>query len=112
MCFLLFKTLKVGIFLLIDGIAIILYIKSVIWNVCLKGLVKRLFCSIVRVGIRNSWIFPKFVKLDPDAVANLLEVFKDVIFACKVCILFKVGMFIKFDSGPESIEKSISRSDG
>ena len=50
MCFLLFKALKVGIFLLIDGIAIILFIKSVIWNVCLKGLVKRLFCSRVRVG--------------------------------------------------------------
>ena len=50
---LLFKTLIVGIYLVINGIAMILCFISVIWNVCLNGLVKKLFCSLVRVGIRN-----------------------------------------------------------
>ena len=69
-----------------------------------------LFCSIVRLGIWNNWIFPKLVKLDPCAVDNLLEVFEGSAFGCKVCISFHVGMFIKFDSTLESIKNSISRS--
>ena len=107
---LLFKTLIVGIFLVINGIPIILCFISVIWNIWLKGLVKSSFCFIVRVGIRNSWIFPKLVKFDPCAVATLLEVFESINFGCKICISFTVGMFIIFDSAPESIKKSFSRS--
>ena len=95
---------------MINVIPIILCFISVIWNVCLKNLVKKLFCSIVRVGTRNSWFFPKFVKLDPCAVANLLEVFKGINFGCRVCISFQVGLLRIIDSTPESIKKSISRS--
>ena len=82
---------------------------SVIWNVCLKGMVKSSFCSFVRVGIRNSWIFPKLVKLDHCAVADLLEDFEGINFEWSVCMSFQMGMFIIFDSAPESIKKSISR---
>ena len=53
-----------GIHLVINGIPTILCFISVMWKVCLKGLVKNLFCSIVRVGIRNNWIFPNLVKHD------------------------------------------------
>ena len=35
-----------------------------------------------------------------------------LIFGCNVFISFHVGMFIMFDSAPESIKKSISRSSG
>ena len=101
MCILLFKILIVGIYLVINVIPILLCFSTVILNVCLIGLVKNLFCSIVRVGIRNSWIFPKLVKLDPCAVASLLEVFKGNNFGCKVCILFQVGTFIIFDCASE-----------
>ena len=102
-CILLFKILIVGIFIVINGIPTILCYISVIWNVCLKGLVKRFFCSIVRVGLRNNWIFPKLVKLDPCAVAKLLEVLEGFNFGCKICISFHVGKFIIIDSAPESI---------
>ena len=100
MCILLFKILIVGVYLVINGIPIKLCFISVIWNVCLKGLVKDLFCSIVRVGIRNSWFFPKLVKLDPCAVAHLLDVFEGTNFGCKVCISFHVGILNIFDSDP------------
>ena len=56
------------------------------------------------MGIRNSWIFPKLVKLDPCAVANLLDVFEGINFGCKVCISFEMGTFIIFDSALESIK--------
>ena len=55
---LLFKMLIVGIYLVINGMPIILCLISVIWNICLNGLFKVLFCSIVLVGTRNNWIFP------------------------------------------------------
>ena len=35
-----------------------------------------------------------------------------LVFGCKVFISFHVGIFIMFDSAPESIKKSISRSGG
>ena len=35
-----------------------------------------------------------------------------LVFGCNVFISFHVGMFIIFDSAPESIKKSISRSGG
>ena len=66
---------------------------------------QNLFCSIVRVGIRNNWIFPKLVKLDPCAVANLLEVLEGISFGCKVCVSFHVRIFILLDSAPESVLK-------
>ena len=47
---LLFNMLIVGIYLEINGIPMILFLISVIWNICLNGLVKILFCSIVLVG--------------------------------------------------------------
>ena len=47
---LLFNMLIVGIYLEINGIPMILCLISVIWNICLNGLVKILFCSIVLVG--------------------------------------------------------------
>ena len=53
---------------------------SIIWSVCLKGLVKSSFCSIVCVGIRNRWIFPKLVLLDTTAVAYLVDVFEVINF--------------------------------
>ena len=101
MCILLFKILIVGIYLVITDIPTILCSISVIWNVCLKILVKSFFRSIVRVGTMNNWIFPNFFKLNPCAVANLLEVLEGINFGCK----FQVGMFILFDSAPESIKK-------
>ena len=54
----LFKMFIVGIYLVINSMPMILCLKSVIRNVCLNGLFKILFCSIVLVGTRNSWIFP------------------------------------------------------
>ena len=51
---LLFKMLIVGIYLEINGIPMILCLISVIWNICLNGLYKILFCSIVLVGRRNN----------------------------------------------------------
>ena len=55
---LLFKIFTVGLYLVINGISIISCLISVIWKVCLNGLLKNLFCSIVRVGTRTNWIFP------------------------------------------------------
>ena len=83
---------------------------SVIWKVCLNGLLMSLFCSIVRVGTKKSCIFPMIVKVDPCAVASLLVVLKGINWGCRILISFQVGMFIIFDSAPESIKKSISRS--
>ena len=51
---LLFNMLIVGIYLEINGIPMILCLISVIWNICLNGLVNILFCSIVLVGRRNN----------------------------------------------------------
>ena len=92
----------------INGIPTLLCFMFVIWNVCLKDLVKKLFCSIVRVGTRNNWIFPELVKLDSWAVAYLLDVLEDINFECKIYFSFYVGMFFIFDI--ESIKKSVSRS--
>ena len=52
------KIFIVGIYLVINGIPMILCFISVIWKVCLNGLLTSLFCSIVRVGTKKSWIFP------------------------------------------------------
>ena len=51
---LLCKMFIVGIYLVINGIPMILCLISVMWNVCLNGLFKILFCSIVQVGTRKS----------------------------------------------------------
>ena len=88
----------------------ILYFKCVIWNVCLKVLVKSLFCSIVRVGIRKSWIFPKLVKLDPCSVANLFEVFGGIKFGSKVCFSFQVEMFNLSDSEKSILKNQFKKS--
>ena len=48
----------VGIYLVINRMPMILCFISVMWNVCLNGLFKILFCSIVVLGTRKSWIFP------------------------------------------------------
>ena len=104
------KILIVGVYLVINGVPTILCFISVIWNNCLKGLVKIFFCFLVQMGTRNNWIFQKSVNFDPCAVANLLEVLEGINFGFKVCISFHVGMFIIFDSAPESIKRSISRS--
>ena len=58
----------------------------------------------------NVFLYENFVKFNPCAVANMLEVFEGNNFGCKVCISFHVGLFLKFDSAPESIKKSTSRS--
>ena len=50
--------LIVGMYLVMNGIPMIMCFISVMWKVCLKGLFKSLFCSIVLVGTRKSWIFP------------------------------------------------------
>ena len=75
------------------------------WNVCLNGLFKILFCSIVLVGTRKSWIFPLFINFEPCAVANLLAVLIDIRVGCSVLISFQVGILVIFDSAPESIKK-------
>ena len=62
------------------------------------------------MGTTKSWIFPKFVKVDPCAVAGLLIVLKGINFGFKFFSSFQVGMLMMFDSAPESIKKSISRS--
>ena len=56
--------------------------------------------------------FHSFTNVDPCAVASLLDVSRGVSFGCSDFISFHVGMFIMFDSAPESIKKSISRSGG
>ena len=48
----------VGIYLVINGMPMILCFISVMGNVCLNGLLHILFCSIVLAGTRKSWIFP------------------------------------------------------
>ena len=40
----------------------------------------------------------------------MLEVFEGNNFGCKVCISLKLGLYIIFDSAPESVKKSTSRS--
>ena len=55
---LLIKMFIVGIYLVINGMPMILGFIYVMWNVCLNGLVKILFCSIVLAGTRKFWIFP------------------------------------------------------
>ena len=79
------------------------------WNVCLNGLFKSLFCSTVLVGTRKNWLFPLFANVEPCAVSSLLVVCK---FGCRILISFQVGILIIFDSAPESIKKSISRFGG
>ena len=101
----------VGIFLVINGIPMILCFISVIWKICLNGLLMSLLCSIVRVGTRKSLSFPQFDKVDPCAVASLLVVLKGINCGCRILISFQLRMFIIFDSAPESIKKSNSRSD-
>ena len=66
---------------------------SVMWKVCLNGLLMSLFRSIVRVGTRKIWIFPKFVKADPCAVASLLVVLKGFNFGCRILISFHWVLF-------------------
>ena len=102
--------LIVGIYLVINGITMILCFISVMRKVCSNGLFKSLFFSIVRVGTKKSCIFPKFNKVEPFAIASLLAVFKGINFGCKFLISFQVGMLMMIDSVPESIKKSISRS--
>ena len=62
-CNLLFKMFLVRIYSVINGIPTILCFMSVMWNICLKGLYKSLFCSIVRVGIRNDEFFHNLLDL-------------------------------------------------
>ena len=50
---LLFKMFILGIYLVINGIPTILCFMSVMWNTCLKGSCKSLFCSIVRNAMRK-----------------------------------------------------------
>ena len=102
----------VGIYLVINGTPMVLCFMSVMWIVCLNGLLSILFCSFVLVGTRKSWIFLKFTNVEPCAVANLLVVFIGVEIGCNTLISFQVGMLITFYSAPESIKKSISRSGG
>ena len=64
------------------------------------------------MGTRNNWIFPEFFNVDPCAVANLLDVSRGFKFGCNNLISFHVGILMIFDSAPESIKKSISRSGG
>ena len=72
--------LIVGIFLVLDGILSMLWLKSDKWNFWLKNWSKSLFWSIVRVGIKITWFFPEFGKIVPCAMASLLEVFEDEIY--------------------------------
>ena len=90
----------------------ILCFMSVMWNVCLNGLLKSLFCSIVLVEIRKSWNFPKFVNVEPCSAASLLVIFKGIKFGCRILISVQVGIIMIFDFAPEPIKKSISRSGG
>ena len=71
---------------------------SVLWKVCLNGLFKSLFCSIVLVGTRKSWIFPLLINAEPCAVANLLAVFMGLKFGCNILISFQVEILMIFDS--------------
>ena len=81
-----------------------------IWNVCLKVYFKVYSISLFESQQGIIGFFQKLVKHDPCAGANLLEVLEDINFGCRVCISFHVGMFIIFDSAPDSIKKSVSRS--
>ena len=60
---LLLKSFIVGIYLVINGIPLRLCFISVMWKVCLNGLLMSLFCSIVRVGTRKRWIFHNSLRL-------------------------------------------------
>ena len=48
------KMFIVEIYLVKDGIPIVLCLKFVMWNVCLMGFTKILYCSIDRTGIKNQ----------------------------------------------------------
>ena len=74
--------------------------------------VKFYFALLFLWGEEIIEFFHSLPMLIPCAVASLLEVSRGVSFGCNVFISFHVGMFIMFDSAPESIKKSISRSGG
>ena len=83
MLILLSNILRVGKYLVMNGIPMILCFISVMWKVCLNGLFKSLFCSIVLVGTRKNWIFPLFVNDQPCAVASLLAVLEEIVLDVK-----------------------------
>ena len=77
----------------------------------ISSILSTLSCKwIESLGLRKTSIYPKFVRLDSCAVANLLDVSIGISFGCKSCISFHVGKFFMFDSAPESFQKSFSRS--
>ena len=43
-------------------------------NFFLKGFIRSLFCSIVRIGMRDNYYLSQLVKFVPCAVASLFEV--------------------------------------
>ena len=52
-----FEIFIVGMYFVMNGIPIIFCFISVMWNVCLNGLLTNLCCSIVRVRTMKNWIF-------------------------------------------------------
>ena len=55
---LLSSLLIVDMYLVMNGIPIILFFISMMWKVSLNFLFKSLFCSIVLVWTRKRWVFP------------------------------------------------------
>ena len=104
--------LIVGIYLEINGIPMILCLISVIWNICLNGWLKFCFAPLFLWGEEIIEFFRSLLML----ILVLLLVcwkFQEVLaLGVRFFISFHVGMFIIFDSAPESIKKSISRSGG
>ena len=91
-CSFLFKILIEGINFVINSVSTRFCFISVMLNICLKYLFHSLFCTIVRVGTRKNWIFPKYVNLIlPCAVANLLEVFNGIILDVEFLLHSKWG---------------------
>ena len=60
---LLSNILIVGMYFVMNGIPITLCFISVIWNICLNGLLRSLFYSIVLMGTRKSEFFHNLLML-------------------------------------------------
>ena len=92
-----------------NGIPIILCFISVIWNICLNRLLRNLFCSIVLVGTRKVEFFYNLLGLR----LVLLLVYLWFLWVLVLGVgIPQVGILMIFDSAPQSIKKSISRSGG
>ena len=81
---LLFKMFIVGIYLLINGIPMIQCFMSVIWNVCLIGFFRNLFCSIDLVRTKKVGFFQNLLMLSLVLLLVFWLFSRVLIFVCNI----------------------------